>query len=218
MPDFSVIITGASRGLGRAAAQILARAGVAVTLNARSAPALVQLQREIRADGGRAVILPGDISDPDVARRVIASAVSAFGGLDALINNAAALKPVARIADSDPTLWLRHLQVNVWAPFLLTQAALPHLRRAPHGRVITISSGASVRAVPGWSAYCTSKAAINMFTAVLAAEEPGITALALRPAITMAVIMGASSRETEMATISTIKILAPNFCNCAAPW
>jgi NAD(P)-dependent dehydrogenase (short-subunit alcohol dehydrogenase family) len=183
MSDFSVIITGASRGLGRAAALILARAGVALTLNARSAPALVQLQQKISDAGGRAVILPGDISDVDVAGRVVAAAVSAFGGLDALVNNAAALKPVARIADSDPTLWLRHLQVNVWAPFLLTQAALPHLRRAPHGRVINVSSGASVRAVPGWSAYCTSKAAINMFTAVLAAEEPEITALALRPGV-----------------------------------
>ncbi len=183
MSDWSVIITGASRGLGRATALALARLGAAVLLNARSASDLTHLRDEIVSAGGRAEMLAADISQPDTPERLVAAAVLHFGGLDAVINNAGALAPLARIADSDPRLWQRNLVVNVWAPFALVQAALPHLRRAPHGRVVNVSSGAAVRPVPGWSAYCASKAAINMFTAVLAAEEPEITALALRPGV-----------------------------------
>ena len=181
MTTSSVIITGASRGLGRATALLLARLGARVTLNARSESALNQVQREIEAAGGRAQAIAGDISDSDVSERLVAAAALTFGGVDAVINNAAMLQPLARIEDSDPETWRRNLDVNVMGPFLLVQAALPHLRRAPHGRVINVSSGAAVRATPGWSAYCVSKAAINMFTAVLALEEPDITALAVRP-------------------------------------
>jgi NAD(P)-dependent dehydrogenase (short-subunit alcohol dehydrogenase family) len=177
----SVIITGASRGLGRATALILARMGASVTINARSEAALARVKAEIEEAGGRAEMLAGDVSSPDVAERLVAAAVLNFGGVDALINNAAVLEPLARIADSDHERWLRNFEINVMGPFLLVQAALPHLRRAPHGRVLNVSSGAAVRPTPGWSAYCVSKAAINMFTAVLAQEEPDITALAVRP-------------------------------------
>ncbi len=183
MPQHSVIVTGASRGLGRAIALELARMGAAVTLNARSQDALARVREEIEAMGGRAEILAGDVSQPDVAERLIAAAVLAFGRLDAVINNAAILDPLARIADSDPFEWRRNLQINVVGPYLITQAALPHLRRAPQGRVINVSSGAAVRATAGWSAYCTSKAALNMFTAVLAKEEPEVVALAVRPGV-----------------------------------
>lgn len=184
MSQASVIVTGASKGIGRAAALILARMGAAVTLTARSRAALAKVKEEIEARGGRAQILSGDISEPDVIERLVAMAVLQFGGLDAIINNAAMLQPLARIAKSDPLLWQRALQVNLWAPFALTQAALPHLRRSERGgRVINVSSGAAVRATPGWSAYCSTKAGLNMFTAVLAAEEPTITAIALRPGV-----------------------------------
>ncbi len=181
MSQPSIIVTGASRGLGRAIALELARMGAAVTLNARSQDALARVREEIEAMGGRAELLAGDVSQPDVAERLIAAAVLAFGRLDAVINNAAILDPLARIADSDPFEWQRNLQINVVGPYLVTQAALPHLRRAPQGRVINVSSGAAVRATAGWSAYCSSKAALNMFTAVLAEEEPEVVALTVRP-------------------------------------
>jgi NAD(P)-dependent dehydrogenase (short-subunit alcohol dehydrogenase family) len=183
MSDWSVIITGASRGLGRATALALARLGATLILNARSASELTQLREEIVSAGGRAEILAADISQPDTAERLVAAAVLHFGGLDAVINNAGVLAPLARIEDSDPRLWRRNLIVNAWAPFALVQAALPHLRRARHGRVINVSSGAAVRPTPGWSAYCASKTALNMFTGVLAAEEPDLTAVALRPGV-----------------------------------
>jgi len=183
MSQSSVIVTGASRGLGRAIALELARMGAAVTLNARTESALAQVKAEIEALGGRVEMLAGDVSAPDVAERLVAAAVLAFGRVDAIVNNAAVLTPLARIAESDSVEWQRNLQINVVGPYLLIQAALPHLRRAPQGRVINISSGAAVRPTAGWSAYCAGKAALNMLTAVLAEEEPAIVALAVRPGV-----------------------------------
>ena len=181
MRESSIIVTGASRGLGRAIALALARLGARVTLNARSEDALREIKLTIEEAGGQAEILAGDVSHPDVVERLVARAVLAHGGIDGVINNAGVLNPVARIADSDPVEWHDNIRVNLIAPYLLTQAALPHLRRSGRGRVINISSGAAVRPVPGWSAYCVSKAGLNMFTAVLAAEEPELVALAVRP-------------------------------------
>ncbi len=177
----TVIVTGASRGLGRATALILAQMGANLALNARSAQALAQVRAEIEELGARVQVLPGDISAPDVVERLVATAILHFGGIDVVINNAAILEPLAQIDDSDPMLWRRNLDINVWAPYLLVQAALPYLRRSLHGRVINVSSGAAVRPTIGWSAYCVSKAAINMFTSVLAMEEPEITSIAFRP-------------------------------------
>ncbi len=179
----SILLTGASRGLGRAIALELARAGAHLTLNARSAQALAQVKAEVESLGGQAVVLAGDVSQPDVVERLVAAAVLAFGRVDAVINNAAVLEPLARIADSDPVAWQRNLAINVLGPYLMIQAALPYLRKAQPGRVINVSSGAAVRAMVGWSAYCSSKAALNMLTQVLAREEPGIVALAVRPGV-----------------------------------
>ena len=181
MSQSSIIITGASRGLGRAIALELARLGAAVAINARSEDLLVSLKAEIEGAGGRAVMLAGDVSQPDVAERLVAAAVLAFGRLDGVVNNAGVLEPLARIEHVDPEAWKRNLEINVLGPLLLTQAALPHLRRAPVGRVINVSSGAAVRPTVGWSAYCSGKAALNMLTGVLALEEPELVTLAVRP-------------------------------------
>ncbi len=183
MSTASVIVTGASRGLGRAIAIALAQMGADVTINARTEAALFDVKQEIEALGRRAEILAGDVSEADVAERLVAAAMLAFGRLDAVVNNAAVLQPVARIAESDPLEWRQNLQINLFAPYLITQAALPHLRRAPQGRIINVSSGAAVRATVGWSAYCVSKAGLNMFTNVLAQEEQRIVALAVRPGV-----------------------------------
>jgi NAD(P)-dependent dehydrogenase (short-subunit alcohol dehydrogenase family) len=176
----TVIVTGASRGLGEAVARILSDMGARVVLTARSEGKLEELAHTIHAAGREALSVPGDISDPATARTLVETAVEQFGKLDAIVNNAGMLEPVARIAEADADAWQQNWAVNVLGPILLTQAALPHLRERG-GRVINVSSGAAVGAKPSWGAYCAAKAALNQFNATLALEEPQVTAIAVRP-------------------------------------
>ena len=178
----TLIITGSSRGLGAAAAQVAARLGMNVVLNARSAGELEAVAQSIRAGGGTAVTVPGDISRLEDCRSVVREAIDHFGRLDALINNAGIIEPIAPIADADPAVWEQNLAINVLGPMMLTQSALPHLRQS-QGRVINVSSGAAVNPMPGWSAYCVAKSALNHFNNVLAVEETSVTAIAFRPGV-----------------------------------
>lgn len=177
-----VIVTGASRGLGAATARILAELGARVVITARSEAPLETLAAEIRADGGDAVAIAGDIASEDTSQRLVRAAFDQFGRLDAVVNNAAILEPIERMADADADAWDRAFQVNVLAPLILVREALPHLR-AVNGRVIHVSSGAAVKPKTGWGAYCVTKAALNHVNAMLAHEEPAITTIAVRPGV-----------------------------------
>jgi len=174
----TVIVTGASRGLGRAIATDLARRGAAVVATARSAEALADLAHDVQG----VAVHAGDIADHQTQRAVVDLALKEFGSIDAVVNNAAMLEPIARMADAEPEAWERHLAVNVVAPITLTALAVPALREAK-GRVINISSGAATRTLAGWGAYCTAKAALKMATESLSDEEPDITALSVRPGV-----------------------------------
>jgi NAD(P)-dependent dehydrogenase (short-subunit alcohol dehydrogenase family) len=176
----TVILTGASRGLGAATARQLARLGANLVLNARSEQLLAALAREINEQGGRALAVAGDVSQPAVCEALVATAIETFGGIDAVINNAAVLEPVASIAETDIQAWRRHIDINLIGPYLLVRAALPSLRER-QGRVIHVSSGAATSVLAGWSAYCASKAALNQLSASVALEEPDVTSLAVRP-------------------------------------
>jgi NAD(P)-dependent dehydrogenase (short-subunit alcohol dehydrogenase family) len=182
MTDQTVIVTGASRGLGAATARAAAQIGAKVVVNARSEAELSALVKEINAAGGQAVPVPGDVSQPETCQLLVAEAVKRYGRLDAVVNNAGIIQPIAPIAIADSQDWERNITINVLAPVFLTQAALAHLRERA-GRVINVSSGAAVNTIPGWGAYCTAKAAINHFTRSLAAEEPDITAISFRPGV-----------------------------------
>ena len=175
-----VIVTGASRGLGAAVAQFLVEYGANVVLNGRSHNALQEVAAALPP--GRAAIVPGDVSEKETAVTLISAALNQFGRLDGLINNAGIIEPIAPIAEADMSAWAYNMAVNWLAVGQLTQLALPHLR-ANKGRVINVSSGAAVSAVGGWAAYCSAKAALNQFNAVLAVEEPSVTAVALRPGV-----------------------------------
>lgn len=182
MADQTIIVTGASRGLGEAAARIAAQIGARVVLNARSADALERIAEEIREAGGEALAVPGDVSQPEVPPLLVETALARFGAVDALVNNAGVIEPIASAAEVPPEAFRDTLDINLIGPITLAQAALPHLRQR-RGRIINVSSGAGVNPVRGWLAYCASKAALNMFNAVLAAEEQDVTAIALRPGL-----------------------------------
>ncbi len=180
MKDKTVIVTGASRGLGAAAARACASLGANVVLMARSKDDLGAVQSAIRTLGGQALSIPGDISQPQDCEAVIVESTRVFGSLDAIINNAGVIEPIAPVAEGDAQSWETNLRINVLGPLFMVQAALPHLRPR-RGRVINVSSGAAVNVVRGWGAYCTAKAALNHFNRVLADEEPAITVIAFRP-------------------------------------
>jgi NAD(P)-dependent dehydrogenase (short-subunit alcohol dehydrogenase family) len=180
MSPQTVIITGASRGIGAATARIAAAMGANVVLCARAESALHALAREITGAGGQALAAPADVSRQDECQRLVDRAVERFGGVDAIVNNAATAGPIAPVASCDPDAWLGSIAVNVLGPLMLAQAALPHLR-ARKGRVINVSSGAASIPVSALSAYCASKAALNICGQILAKEEPDVTVITFEP-------------------------------------
>ncbi|MGW4701720.1 SDR family NAD(P)-dependent oxidoreductase [Streptomyces sp. NPDC004285] len=169
------IITGASRGLGRALGQALAGRGWDLVLDARTAEVLKESAEAARARGARVVALSGDVTDAGHRRELVAAARE-LGGLDLLVNNAAVLgtEPLVALADQPLGGFRAALEVNVVAPLALVQEALPLLRAAPAGAVIGLSSDAAVVAYRTWGGYGATKAALDLLSAVLAEEEPGL--------------------------------------------
>ncbi|KAJ1863380.1 hypothetical protein LPJ73_000537 [Coemansia sp. RSA 2703] len=175
-----VVVTGASRGIGRAVSEILVAHGVTVIGVARSADALLELSQKLSPSF---IACAADITTPCGMDQVLAT-VSNQGDseLAALVNNAGVLEPIAKLATVDLSLLRTHLETNVVSVVALTQKLLP-LLRASHGRVINVSSGAATGAYQGWGAYCMGKAALNMLTQVLACEEEEVVSVALRPGV-----------------------------------
>jgi NAD(P)-dependent dehydrogenase (short-subunit alcohol dehydrogenase family) len=177
-----VIITGASRGLGAACARLAFRTEAAVVLCARSAEKLSNLADEILDEGGTTLAVSADVSIADDCRRIVEAANSRFGRIDALINNAGVLEPIAPVSHGEISEWLNNLKINFLGAVMMVKACIPYMREQS-GRVINVSSGAAINPIPGWGAYCSSKAALNQFTRVLAAEEKKITSIAFRPGV-----------------------------------
>ncbi len=177
-----VIVTGASRGLGMATSLWLAKAGAFVALMARTRKDLQQVLEQIHRLGGRGMTLTVDVANPEQCRQAVDEVLQTTDGIDALINNAGELAPLATIARSEPNQWRENIRVNLVGPFQLIQSALPALRQS-NGRVVNVSSGAAKNPTKAWSAYCAAKAGLTHFTAVLALEEPAVTALAVRPGV-----------------------------------
>ncbi|MEM9813437.1 MAG: SDR family oxidoreductase [Pseudomonadota bacterium] len=179
----SVIITGASRGIGAAAARHLAAQGGKIVLAARSTGEIDALAREIRDAGGEAIAQRVDVSNWGDVRDLVATAVERFGRLDLLVNNAGLIDPISRLGDSDPEAWARVADVNYKGVYYGLRAAIPEMLKTGGGTVINISSGAAVSALEGWSHYCSSKAAALSLTRCADKEyrEHGITVVGLSP-------------------------------------
>ncbi|GAA2508856.1 SDR family oxidoreductase [Streptomyces gobitricini] len=176
------IITGASKGLGRALAVALARQGWDLVLDARTASVLEESAREARAYGTRVVALPGDVTDAWHRAALVAGARE-LGGLDLLVSNASALgaEPLVRLEALPPAGLRAALETNVVAALGLVQEALPLLRASAAGTVIAVSSDAAAEAYETWGGYGASKAALDHLAAVLAVEEPGLRVWAVDP-------------------------------------
>jgi NAD(P)-dependent dehydrogenase (short-subunit alcohol dehydrogenase family) len=183
MPDPKVVlVTGASRGIGIAVVRWLLTQGCRLAIAARSRQSFAAALKEVKSADPSILVLTGDVARPEDCRRWVKETVARFGRLDALVNNAGILAPLARLAEAEPEAWQYNLAVNLMGPFHLTQAAIPHLRSS-RGRMVNVSSGAAVKAIQGWSAYCVAKAGLTHLTRLLAAEEPDITTVAVRPGV-----------------------------------
>lgn len=172
----SIIVTGASQGLGRALALELAGKGAKLTLAARHASALTEVVELIRSRGGQAMPFAEDVAGHDAPARLVGLASAWAGPVDVLINNASTLGalPLPLLQDTQQDDFRRVLEVNLVAPFLLTKAVLGQmLLRKETGIVINLSSDAAVEPYPTWGGYGASKAALDHLTRIFAAETSG---------------------------------------------
>lgn len=163
------LVLGASRGIGRAAAMLLARRGAAVVLAGRSTGACGEAARAIAAGSGRAIALTVDVAEHGQVAHAVAEAEAQFGGLDILVNNAGVIEPIGRLAECEPQEWARSIAVNLVGAFNGIHAAMPALLRRG-GTVVNVSSGAASLPREGWSAYCSGKAGLAMLTQALHLE------------------------------------------------
>jgi NAD(P)-dependent dehydrogenase (short-subunit alcohol dehydrogenase family) len=163
------IVTGGGTGIGAATARLLAAGGWDVALVGRRQELLEQVAEDVRAAGGTALVIAADLAEAAVPALIVAAVADTFGRLDALVNNAAVIRvmPLAdwQVADLD-----QHLMVNIRAPFLLVQAALPLLRASDRAAVVNISSSSASMVREGQSVYGMTKAALEYLTKAFAAE------------------------------------------------
>ena len=184
------IVTGASRGIGAAAARRLAQAGAALVLTARGEDELETVANRIRDEvGTQAIAVPADVSDLEQIEEVVEAAVEQFGRVDVLINNAAVVWPVDEVAECDAEEWAYAIHINLIGPFYMARNVLPLMQKQGYGRIVNLSSGAAQSPSAGMSAYCAAKAGLDMFTRTLALElanadpSTGVTVNALYPGI-----------------------------------
>lgn len=180
------IITGGGRGIGAAAGNLLSAAGATVVLTARSEDQIEAVARQIRGNGARAIAVPCDVANNDEIEEVVEAALTQFDRIDILVNNAGIVWPVEQIYEADPEEWAYNIHCNLVGPFQMTRNVLPVMIDQRYGRILNVSSGAAEHATPGWSAYCSAKAGLNMLTRCLAAElqadgVTGVTVNALAP-------------------------------------
>lgn len=218
LTDKVVVITGASRGIGAAAAIEVAKSGAKVALLARNRDAIDQIAADI---GDAAIAIACDVANADQVTAAFDQVVSHFGQIDVVINNAGIIDPIARLGDADADAWGNLIDVNLKGAFYGVQAALRHMPTG--GTIITVSSGAASNPIAGWSAYCASKAGAAMLTRCLDLEyrDAGIRAFGLSPgtvATQMQKDIKASSVDNRVRQLDWSDHIPPEWPARALAW
>ena len=188
-----ILVTGASRGIGRAVALACAEAGAELIITARTTGALEELDDAIKERGGQATLVEMDVTDLPAIPRLAGAIAQRWGRLDGFVANAGQLGQMAPMAHSDPEIFERTLQVNLTSVWHQLRTFDPLLRAAPAGRAVLVTSGAALGARPYWGAYAVSKAGLESMGRAWAAEseqtnlrinllDPGAVATAMRAA------------------------------------
>ncbi len=216
------VVTGASRGIGAAAALELARLGVNVVAAARSVDALEDLVAEIRGSGKNAIAVGCDVSNYSDVVAMMELGRKTFGQIDILINNAGVIEPISSLADSDPEGWAHAADINFKGVYYGIRAVLPEMRARGDGLIVNVSSGAATSPLEGWSHYCSSKAAALMLTraAHLENADAGVRVIGLSPgtvATEMQVLIKASGINPVSQLDPTVHI-PPEWVARALAW
>jgi NAD(P)-dependent dehydrogenase (short-subunit alcohol dehydrogenase family) len=177
------IVTGGGRGIGKAIALGLAKAGCSVAVIARSVDQLAETSRKIEDTGSRSVSITADVSDPASVEAMVLQVEESLGSVDLLVNNAGLPGPIGPTWETDPDDWWRCLEVNLRGPMLCSRAVLSGMIARGGGRIVNVASGAGTFAIPYLGAYVTSKTALIRFTEILALEarSHGIKVFAIEP-------------------------------------
>lgn len=165
----TVVVTGASSGIGQATARMLASEGAALVLAARRTDRLDELKAEIEGAGGQALAVETDVTDRSACERLVAATLDAFGRLDVLINNAGVM-PLSLVKNARVDEWQQMVEVNVNGVLYCTAAALPHMTEHKRGHIINVSSVAGRRVFMGGAVYCATKHAVTAFSEGLRQE------------------------------------------------
>ncbi len=216
------LVTGASRGIGAATASVLADCGARVVVAARSHDQVEALAATLAGAGRQARAVACDVASYADVEAAVREACDAYGRLDILVNNAGLIEPIARLADSDPELWVRAADVNYTGVYHGLRAAIPVMLRQGGGVIVNISSGAATGALEGWSHYCSSKAAALSLTRCADKEyaSSGIRVVGLSPG-TVATDMQVAIRDSGINPVSRLDPsvhISPEWVGRAVAW
>ncbi len=212
------LITGGSRGIGKAIASAYASQGAQIFICARGENDLERTVTQIRNAGGEIAGLAGDIGKPEGAQRIVEVAVDRYGKIDVLVNNASLLGPRATIASYPVSDWEAVMRVNLTGVFLLTQQVLQVMIPQRQGSIINVSSGVGRTGKARWGAYACSKAGLEGFTQVLADElkDSGIRVNSVNPAATRTAMRAEAYPDEDPLTIPAPEEIMPIFLYLAS--
>jgi NAD(P)-dependent dehydrogenase (short-subunit alcohol dehydrogenase family) len=214
----AALVTGASRGIGRGIAKAFVREGAAVFLCARGEKALREAAEELEAEGASTGYRAADVSDPEEAEALVASALERFPSLEVLVNNASILGKRAPIAELDVATWDEVIRVNTSSLFYVTRPLISHLVSRGRGSIINVSSSVGRKGKPNWGAYAVSKFGLEGFTQVLAAEleGSGVRVNSVNPGATRTDMRAEAYPDEDPLTLPTPERIAEIFVYLAS--
>jgi NAD(P)-dependent dehydrogenase (short-subunit alcohol dehydrogenase family) len=214
----TALITGGSRGIGRAIAAAYVSAGARVFICGRRATDLDRTLDEMRASGAVIDGAGGDVSSAQDVSRIVGAALKSFGAIDVLVNNASILGPRTTIVDYPIDAWREVVEINLTGIFLMTRAVLPGMLARRSGSIINLTSGVGRVGKAKWGAYAVSKAGVESFTQVLADEvkSEGIRVNSVNPAATRTRMRAQAYPAEDPTTLPSPESITPIFLFLAA--